>query len=135
MAYNVATLVQKDPVGSDQRVHVVIEFTGNAGEPTVRRDYYLDGDTTAISLRRWAIAEAGKLASRKTLADNLTVGQSINLTPIAESQPTAKELWLREHARLGGLVNGVTLTGTAATALSTAIAAHNAAFQAGYLDA
>lgn len=38
MAYNTATLVQKDPPSEDRRVRLVIEFTGNAGEPVVRRE-------------------------------------------------------------------------------------------------
>lgn len=133
MAYTTATLVQKDPAGPDDRVRLVIEFTG-AGETAKRFEYAVDGDTTALTIRRWAIAKAAALDGRKTIADTLTVGQSINLTAIAPTVPTAKELWLRERSRLAAL-DTPALTGAGATALAALVTAHNAAYAAGYLDA
>lgn len=82
MAYNTANLAQKDPPSEDLRVRIVIEFTGNAGEPTLRREYYVTAAATAQTIRRWCIEQAKSLGDVKTVADALTVGQSISLAAL-----------------------------------------------------
>jgi hypothetical protein len=133
MAYVTATLVQKDPPGDDRRVHIVVEFVGNAGEPTVKREYYVAATDTLQSVRQWAIAQAASLAAVKTVADNLTVGMSVNLTPIVPPAPTARQVWLgkvsqyKQFAALG-------LTGTAAADLAALLADINATYETGFLQ-
>lgn len=101
--YNTATIIQKDnQQPGDYRTRIVVRFTCNAGEPDVERERWVDGDTTAASLRQWAREEAVRLTGRKTIADNLTVGQSIVLT--APAGPTlaeqTKAAWFASYQRL-----------------------------------
>jgi len=114
MAYNVATLIQKDAPMSDGRLRIVIRFTGNAGEPQRDREHYLDGATTALSLRQWCIAEADRMGSGKTIA-------------------TAKAVWEGKASRLQrakdlGLTAAQAVTDQAA--LDTDV---NATYVAGYI--
>lgn len=132
MAYNVATLVQKDPPSEDRRVRLVIEFFGNAGEPTVRREYYVTATDTTTTIRRWCIDQAKNLADVKTVADSLTVGQSINLTPINPPAATAEEIWRAKVARYQRMA-GLGLTGQAATDLATLKADIEATYVTAYL--
>lgn len=132
MAYNTAALVQKDPPSEDRRVRLVIEFTGNAGEPIVRREYYVTAADTAQSIRRWCIEQAKNLGDVKTVADSLTVGQSINLTPITPPAATAEEIWRAKLARYRTLA-GLGLTGQAATDLAALKADIEATYVTAYL--
>jgi len=127
MAYTTATLVRKDDPLDDGRVWITVAFTGNAGEPTVRQRYLVGPNDTGQSIRQWAIAIAENLGSTKNIADNLTVGQSVNLTPIpppANPVPTAREVWqgkvgrYRVFAALGPWSGAMA---TALTALKTDI--------------
>jgi hypothetical protein len=133
MAYTTATLIQKDPAGPDDRVRLVIQFTGT-GEAAKNLEYYVDGATTGLAIRRWAIDIAAKLDGRKTIADNLTVGQSINLAAIAPTPPTAKQVWLEKVGRYR-YFSGLGLTGAANTALAALLTDINATYAAGFLDA
>jgi hypothetical protein len=133
MAYTVATIVQKDPPSQDGRVHLVVEFTGS-GEPAVRRDYYLDTDSTALQGRVWAIQQIDRLNTRKTLADAITVPQVINTTPPA---PSAFETWRANASRLVAL-NAMIAAGmnsaTAATDKAALVTLVNSGYQAGYAN-
>ena len=117
MAYNTATIVLKDPPLADGRVQIAVEFTGNAGEPAMRRQIHVGPDDTGASLRRWAISQAKSLGDVKTIADSLTVGQSINLTPIATPAATAEEVWRAKVARFNRM-RELGLSGQAATDLA-----------------
>ena len=130
MAYNTATLVQKDPPNDDRRVRIVVQFSGNAGEPTVRREYYVGPSDTLQSIRQWAINQAASMGAVKTVADNLTEGMSVNLTPIAAPAPTAQQVWQGKVERYKALA-GLGLVGQAATDL----AALKADIEATYLSA
>ena len=132
MAYNTATLVQKDPPSEDRRVRLVIEFTGNAGEPTVRREFYVTSADTTQTIRRWCIEQAKSLGDVKTVADALTVGQSINLAPIATPQATAEEVWRAKAGRYQRMV-GLGLSGQAATDLAALKADIEATYITAYL--
>lgn len=132
MAYTTATLVQKYPPAEDRRVRIVVELYGNAGEPTVRREYYVTATDTTTSIRRWCIEQAKNLADVKTVADALTVGQSINLTPITPPTPTAEEVWRAKVARYYRLA-GLGLTGQAATDLAALKADIEATYVTAYL--
>lgn len=132
MAYNTATLVQKDPPGEDRRVRLVIEFTGNAGEPTVRREYYVGPNDTGQTIRRWAIDQAKNLGDVKTIADALTVGQSINLAAITPPAPTAEEIWRAKVSRYQRMAS-LGLTGQAATDLAALKADIETTYVSAYL--
>ncbi len=132
MSYNTATLIQKDPPSPDRRVRIVVEFTGNAGEPTVRQEYYITSTDTAQSIRRWAIEQARNLGDVKTVADALTVGQSVNLTPINPPAATAEEVWRAKVGRYTRMQD-LGLTGQAATDLAALKADIEATYLTGYL--
>jgi hypothetical protein len=68
----------------------------------------------------------------KTIADSLTVGQSINLTPIATPPATAEEVWRAKVARYQRMA-GLGLTGQAATDLSALKADIEATYVTAYL--
>ena len=131
MAYNTATLIQKDPPNDDRRVRIVVQFSGNAGEPTVRREYYVGPSDSLSSVRQWAISQAASMGAVKTVADNLTEGMSVNLTPIAAPAPTAKEVWQSKVVRY---LAGKDLGLTGATAVAD-LAALKADIVATYLSA
>lgn len=114
--YTTATLVQKDPPGPDGRVALTIEFTGT-GETPQRRGYMLDGQDTAATVKAWAIAEAGRLNGAKTIASNLTVGQSVSLVPASPPAPTAEQVWRSKVSRYQQLAP-LGLAGQAATDLA-----------------
>lgn len=132
MAYNTATLMQKDPPSEDRRVRLVIEFTGNADEPVVRREYYVTAADTGQTIRRWCIEQAKNLGDVKTVADALSVGQSINLTPIAPPVPTAEDVWRAKAARYRSMA-GLGLSGQAATDLAALKADIEATYVSAYL--
>jgi hypothetical protein len=123
MAYTTATIVQKDPPALDGRVHLVVRFTGNAGEPAVNRDYYLDTDSTALEGRQWAIDELAKLNNRQTLANAITPPQVINTTPPTPPAPTAFQTWQANANRLVSLntIIAAGMTSTTAAAEKTAL--------------
>lgn len=132
MAYNTATLIQKDPPSPDRRVRIVVEFSGNAGEPTVRQEYYVTPADTTQSIRRWAIEQAKNLGDVKTVADALTVGQSVNLTPINPPAATAEEIWRAKVARYRAMKD-LGLTGQSATDLASLKADIEATYVSNYL--
>jgi hypothetical protein len=133
MAYNTATIRQIDPVNAQDLTRIVVEFTGNAGEPTIRREKYVSGDDTGLSLRQWAIAEATRLAGRKTIADGLSLGQSINLTPPVPPAPTAQEVWNAKVRRLYMFKQLGTTSGALATQITALQTDVEATIQAGWV--
>lgn len=132
MSYNTATLVAKDPPLPDGRVQITVEFTGNAGEPAMRRQMHVGPSDTAQTIRRWCIEQAKNLADVKTIADALTVGQSINLTPIAPPEPTAEDVWRGKVSRYRAMAQ-LGLSGQAATDLAALKADIEATYVTAYL--
>jgi len=132
MAYNTATLVLKDPPLADGRVQITVEFTGNAGEPAMRRQMFVGPTDTGQSIRRWCIEQAKNLGDVKTIADSLTVGQSINLTPINPPAATPEEIWRAKVVRYARMKD-LGLTGQAATDLAALKADIEATYVSTYL--
>lgn len=139
MAYVTATLVKieapfthKDATFSDGSVSLLIEFTGNAGEPPRTQRYTIRPTDTLKTIRHWAINVAANLGSTKSIADALTVGQSVDLTPIVPTPPTAKETWILkfEKYRRYAIANWA---GALSTDLSALKADIEATYQASYL--
>jgi hypothetical protein len=116
MAYTTATVSRNEPL-PDGRARVFVMFTGDAGEPQMERDIYIDGSTTGASLKQWAIDLATSLNSARTIAKapTLQIGQSISLVPPAPvvppapPAPTAKELFMADVMLLRHMNNAVSL--------------------------
>lgn len=134
MAYTVATIVQLDPPDAQDRVRMVVEFTGS-GETAKRLERYVTGNDTNQSLRSWAREQAVLLDGRKSIADSLSVGLSINLTPPAPPVPTAREVWQEKAnrlARLRGL--GTVAASTLLTEITALADDVRTSYQAGFLS-
>ena len=134
-AYNSATVVSNE-LKEDGRTRLVFRFTGNAGEPSVIREYFVNASSTATVLRNWVdgiINELNLMRSAATLPA-LQIGQTVTpLAPTAPAAPTAKQIWLGKVDRYNRFV-GLGLTGTAATDLAALLADINATYVTGYLQ-
>jgi len=134
MAYNAATITQIDPPVADGRVHVVVAFTGNAGEPAMKRETYVDEST---DLDEWARQETQRLNQRRVTAAKLSVGQVLDLAPKDEPmiEATAQDVWLEKVQRLARL-KAMDLTNQEALAAVDALQADvDASYQQAYVDA
>lgn len=111
MAYNLATITKNEPL-PEGRIRLFVSFSGNAGEPPVERDIYLDGSTTALSLKQWAIGQAAALNSARNIgrAAGLQPGQAVDLTAIVTPAPTAKETFISDVTLLSQMDRAVKLT-------------------------
>lgn len=132
MAYTTATLVLRDPPLADGRVQITVEFTGNAGEQAMRRQMHVGPTDTTQTIRRWCIEQAKNLGDVKTVADALTVGQSINLTPINPPTPTAEDIWRGKVSRYRSMAQ-LGLSGQAVTDLAALKADIEATYVSAYL--
>jgi hypothetical protein len=134
-AYN-GGIVRVNEAKGDGTYRLVVGFTGNAGEPEVRKETTIDGGATAASLKQWGIAQVGGLAAARTLANAavLQVGQTFDLTPPAASVATALQTW-QIHAlrctRLLALKPGVT-NATLLGEITTECGLVDSTFVAGY---
>ena len=110
MAYTTATIKRNEPL-PDGRARIFVEFTGNAGEPALERDIYIDGGTTGASLKAWVIDVATTLNSARNLTRSaaLQVGQSVDLTPAAVPSPSAKDVFRDDVRLLRQMTNAITL--------------------------
>lgn len=120
MAYVTATILANDLQPNGTRI-VKVQFTGNAGEPVKYGTTTIDTATTALDLRRWAIAQAAQGDNVQTIGTlpALQVGQTLNVTPITPPAPTAQEIWLEKARRLVrlkalGLTNATAVADVAA---------------------
>lgn len=100
-AYQDPVVISKEP-RADGIVKLVVEFSGNAGEPSVRRDYNISASTTATAFRNWVYTtkqELNKLHTAATLP-SLQKGQTIPaLAPSTPDPPTAQQVWLEKANR------------------------------------
>lgn len=117
-AYTGGIIRVNEPKG-DGTYRLVVGFTGNAGEPEVRRETTIDGGTTGASLKQWGNSQVAGLATARTLssAASLQVGQTFDVSAVATPALTAFQTW-QVHAarctRLQDLKRGV----SSATVLS-----------------
>lgn len=134
MPYTSATVLTNTRQ-DDGRSILTVQFNGDAGEPPVREDITIDGDTTVLSLRRWAIGIRDRLNNIRTVATlpGLAPGQTIALNSIAPPAPSARDIWWAKAARLL-MANELGLTNVAAVSDRSALNADvNATYVAGYL--
>jgi hypothetical protein len=133
MPYNTAEIFQKDEPLPDGRVRLVVNFEG-VGLPDIKREIYIDENTTLASLRAWAWNIKLALDGRKTIADQLVVGQSINLAEPNVPAPTAREVWLAKARRLL-IVRELALTDATAVADRNALEADvNATYNSNFVN-
>jgi len=82
--YDAASIIVKETL-NDGRLHVVVQYTGNAGEPSQNVDFVLDGSVTdPDQLRALVIQQLNRLNGRLTLNGLINLGP-VNLTPIPPS--------------------------------------------------
>jgi len=82
--YNAASIIVKETL-DDGRLHVVVQYTGNAGEVSQNVDFILDGTITdPEQLRGLVISKLNQLNGRLTLNGLIALG-AVNLTPIVPS--------------------------------------------------
>lgn len=110
-------------------------FTGNAGEPVVRRDYTINASSTATTLRNWIDATIVELNLMRTTAvlAALQPGQVLpRLAPVAPT-PTAKQAWRQKVNVYNDVCRSSFLNpvASACTALQSDI---ESTYQAGFLD-
>lgn len=117
-AYQNPVVIANEPK-ADGRIKLVFEFKGNAGEPTVTKDFIVQPSTTATIVRNWiytTIAELDLMNTAATLPA-LQPGQTVTrLAPVAPT-PSACAVWKRKVEQYTQ-VAGNAFTGTIATELA-----------------
>lgn len=132
-AYQNPTVLANDKL-SNGTVKISFQFTGNAGEPIVRRDFIVSAGTTATTLRNWiadTIDELDLMYTAGTLAI-LQPGQTIPRLNRVPATPTAKQIWVEKlsrylHVKDSGIV-------AAASDIAALKADLEATYQAGFIQ-
>lgn len=134
MAYTTARLIQKDPPRPDGREEVTIEFTGDAGESPIHRQYRVQDFDTLQALRQRIIGDVAALGTRKSVAAALVVGATLSLAPIVPVPPvpTAVEVWLGKARRLAR-AEAIKLTGAAVVDIAALRADVEVTYASGFL--
>jgi len=133
-AYNAAE-VDRNELTAAGAARLVTLFTGNAGEPPVRREYLVNASSTLSGYRQWVKATLDELNLMRAVGvlPGLQPGQTITpLNPVAPAL-TAKETW---HRKVESYSQSCTLSfvGAVATACAALKTDIEATYQAGYLD-
>ena len=114
---------------------LTFQFTGNAGEPTVIRQYTVNPASTATALRNWVdgvMAELDLMHTAASLAA-LQPGQVVpRLAPVAPA-PTAKNVWRGKIFRYDQACKS-SFTGAVATACTALKSDIESTYAAGFLD-
>lgn len=130
-AYTSPQIVARD-VQPSGYVTLTFIFSGNAGEPSVRRTFTVGGSTTATVLRNWVdsqMAELDLLYTASTIP-SLQVGQTI--PRLAPADQTPKQVWLGKLDKYMRVKDsGIAAAASAIAALKTDL---ENTYQAGYLD-
>lgn len=130
MSYNLVT-IKSNELLADGSTRLIMEFTGDAGEPARSRPFSVSGLSTMLQLRQWAQIQLDDLNLGRTVAvtASLQIGQTIN--PAAATAPTTEQIWLEKARRL---LRATQLGLTNATAVAD-VAALRADVNATYLTA
>lgn len=132
-AYTSPQIVARD-VQPSGYVVLSFVFSGNAGEPSVRRTFTVSQSTTATVLRNWVDAQMAELdlLYMASVIPSLQVGQTIPRLAPVNPAPTAKAVWLDKLDRyMRYKDSGITATNSAIAALKADL---ESTYQAGYLD-
>jgi hypothetical protein len=123
---------QRAPGGA---VKIVFQFSGDAGEPTVTREYQLGASTTAPDVRLWVDFAIKELDSMNAVSahPSLQLGRTVlRLAPVAPI-PTAKQGWQKKYLEYQRLKD-TGLIGKVATDLAAIKTALEQDYQPGFLD-
>jgi len=110
MAYNTAKI--KDILPPDTtmgRIGVLVSFTGNAGEPEIVQEYWVDGSLSAAQLQAQVAAKAATLNSVETIRQGLTIGQTVSIVPPASPAPTAADTYAANINTMRQMNNAIAL--------------------------
>lgn len=121
------------PVGSTR---LKFQFSGNAGEPVVIREYMVGPGTTATILRNWVDATLDELNLMHTAATlpALQPGQTVpRLAPVVPSA-SAKNVWQRKAANYAQFCTH-SFTGSIETACTALKGDIESTYATGFLDA
>lgn len=132
-AYQSPTVVsnERQPTGF---VRLGFLFTGDAGEPTVRREYTIGPSTTAAKLRNWVDETIQELEQLYTVSrlPSIQPGQTIPRLARVDPTPTGKQVWLEKFRRyLRVKDSGIVAVAGDLAALKADL---EATYQPGYLD-
>lgn len=132
--YTQAVVVSND-VQVDGRTLIVLNVTGNAGEPAVQLKYTVPSNPTMAELRNVVADKINELNLARTVATLPALQPSQVVTPLARPALTAKQIWAAKVNQLDRYLElqakGVTAISSAVTALLADI---NATYQAGHAD-
>lgn len=132
-AYQTPTIVQKD-IQTSGVIFLTFQFTGNAGEPPVKRIFIVNQSTTATVLRNWVddqMSELDLLFTAESLPQ-LQVGQSIPRLARVVPSPTAKDVWNAKFDRyVRALNSGISAISSDMTALKADL---EATYQTGFIN-
>lgn len=132
-AYQNPSIVSHD-VQTNGYIKLDFIFTGNAGEPAVRRSFIVSSSTTATVLRNWVddnINELDKLFAAGSLPA-LQLGQIVPRLASVPPVPTAKDIWnakLDRYLRVKD--SGIAAIATDLAALKADL---EATYQAGFIN-
>lgn len=131
-AYLNPTVVSNDQIdGGFSRIGLM--FTGNAGEPQVRKDFVITDTTTATSFRNWVDETIRQLDGLRTAATlpSLQVGQVIPRLARTTPAPTAKQVWQAKlHAYMEVKDAGITAANAELAAMKADL---ESTYQSGFL--
>lgn len=130
--YQNPTVVSNDPIAEgDSRIR--LQFTGNAGEPTVQRILIIPDGATNQSIRNMVDQLIDQLDRKRTAATMpiLQVGNTINRLAVVPPVPTAKQIWQAKYYRYMEIKDGG--IAAAASELAAMKADLEATYQAGFL--
>ena len=105
--YQNPTVISNDPIAEgDSRIR--LQFTGNAGEPTVQRILIIPDGATNQSIRNMVDQIIDQLDRKRTAATMpiLQVGNTINRLAVVPPVPTAKQAWQAKYYRYMELKDG-----------------------------
>lgn len=114
---------------------LIFQFSGNAGEPVVTREYMVGPATTATILRNWVDATLDELNLMHTAATipALQPGQTVSrLAPVVPAA-SAKDVWRRKVANYAQFCTN-SFAGSVATDCAAMKTDIESTYQAGFLD-
>lgn len=132
MAYQNPRVISNDRIDNGF-ARIGLMFSGNAGEPDVRKDFTVNDTTTATSFRNWVDETIRQLDGLRTAATlpALQVGQVITRLARTTPAPTAKQVWQSKlHAYMEVKDAGIT---AAAAELAAMKADLESTYQSGFL--
>lgn len=133
-AYQNPTVISNERLQNGS-TKLIFQFTGNAGEPIVTREYIVNPTSTATILRNWVDATINELTLMDTAAKlpALQAGQTVPRLAPAAPVRAAKGLWREKVANYERACTQ-SFAGAVATACSALKTDIETTYVAGFLD-